>query len=375
MHTEALPDWRHCGYMLDEVCDVLQDAARSLDDEDVFDLSCYAYLKWSKTDKDDSNGETQGFISCVFDIWETLPETDKMFDWILDHCDGSILDYMEDCLLDYLMDHFKAEKYLKIKIEFFEQRIRRLEVCQDYPYTTEFEIGRARNCILMLMGELKYPIEDIRSYGGDKETLSKVELQYGNIPEAMTLYQELADKEMPHQSEYHIILKDLYRQYGTGEQYRKAMDDLMHRCAGNMDLLNEYKALFSRQEWPEVFDRLISSFSDQDIRVFPWLEAEGHYERLMRGIEMQDGGEFYLTPYEKTLKKMFPDRCLRVLVATADKKARETSNRNGYRSLAGTLRHITKYSGGAQTASGLANKYIGQYPRRPALREELEGFI
>ena len=54
---------------------------------------------------------------------------------------------------------------------------------------------------LKLMAELSYPIEDIRIYAGTiksffvKENLAKIELDYGNIAEAIAAYEDLAERE------------------------------------------------------------------------------------------------------------------------------------------------------------------------------------
>ena len=60
-------------------------------------------MEWSRTDKDDSNGETQDFCACIYDIWETIyldgeqsiPHI-RMLNTLLEHLEGRVLDYMEE---------------------------------------------------------------------------------------------------------------------------------------------------------------------------------------------------------------------------------------------------------------------------------------
>ncbi len=372
---KGFADWRHCGYMRDEVCEVLWDAFRDLSSEEVFDLTCDAYLKWGRTDKDDSNGETQDLVGDIFGIWERLPAEEGIFSWIMGHCDGSMIDYMEDFLLDYLMDHFRSEEQLRAKLAFFEQRIKKNENENAASYTGAYEVRLCRERVLRLMGELKYPIEEIRAYGGPKEVLAQIEMDYGCVSNAIGLYEELAAAESSYHNTHHKKLKELYKRYGPREKYEQVLRDLLFRSAGDNELLKEYKEQFTEAEWPEVSQRLFACFSVQDPRILGWLRDEGHFERMMQTIEQQEDGEFWLDLYGETLKDLFPKRCLSVLVLSAERKAGNVSSRNGYRSLAGTLARITKYEGGGKIAAELAEKYIARFPRRPAMREELCGFL
>ena len=90
--------------------------------EDLFKLCNWTYVKWSNTDKDDSNGETQDFCACVYAIWETIYNDgeqflahNKMLDTLLEHLDGRVYDYMEDTIYDFVLRHFKSEEELAKK--------------------------------------------------------------------------------------------------------------------------------------------------------------------------------------------------------------------------------------------------------------------
>ena len=69
-------DWRDCGGLCMDVTEGLEGAKEGLCAEnryaDLFELCNWTYVKWSNTDKDDSNGETQDFCACVYDIWGTI---------------------------------------------------------------------------------------------------------------------------------------------------------------------------------------------------------------------------------------------------------------------------------------------------------------
>ena len=66
---------------------------------DLFSLANWTYVKWSNTDKDDSNGETQNFCACVYGIWEIIYSDgeefishDAMLQTMLEQLDGRVYD-------------------------------------------------------------------------------------------------------------------------------------------------------------------------------------------------------------------------------------------------------------------------------------------
>ena len=117
-------DWRQCRNLCRDLTGVLEKSAVELTGvgryKDLFDVTLRAYVKWSGTDKDDSNGETHDFYATEDGIWDRLygkepPELDHaaMFDGFMRIMDGSLVDYMEDHLLDYVTDRFVEPELLE----------------------------------------------------------------------------------------------------------------------------------------------------------------------------------------------------------------------------------------------------------------------
>ena len=77
--------------------------------------------------------------------------------------------------------------------------------------------------------------------------------------------------------------------------------------------------------------------------------------------------------YEVELSRLYPERCLAVLVSAADSSAKNGKNRRDYRYIAKYLKWMRKYPGGTEKAAALAEKYRQQYPRRSAMIDELRG--
>ena len=67
--------------------------------------------------------------------------------------------------------------------------------------------------------------------------------------------------------------------------------------------------------------------------------------------------EFVIDEYGKILYELYPDRCLKVLSISADKRAKESNDRRHYRYLAITLKKIAMHPGGNELASELVAKY------------------
>lgn len=383
-------DWRNCGNLEYEVCTLLEHAAErmlSADmDKELFDLVCKAYVKWAGTEKDDSCGETQSFVSSAFGIWDQIYERKnkkidhgKMLAWILKKMDGSIIDYMEDSLLEYMMAHFKEPDLQQKKLDYMNARLEEKTKLLAEKSWMIYDVQRSREYILQIYGEQKRPIEEIREYAKDidresaRELLAKIELEYGNPKEAIEIYKELANiSNRPWDSKnYNETLKELYRKYGYQAEYEAQVRKLLYIKTGDPVLWEEYKALIPGAEWPEAVNHLFASFSPADSGPFPWYQAEGRYDLIMIGIEYS--GPWSLETYEGELMQRYPERCLEVLVKAADREAENSKNRKDYRHIAGYLKWMWRYPNGRKRAAELAEIYRKRYPRRIAMIDELKG--
>ena len=84
--------------------------------------------------------------------------------------------------------------------------------------------------------------------------------------------------------------------------------------------------------------------------------------------------ESVLELYGDRLFPLYPERCLKVMANATDNLAVNSNNRRDYRYIARMLRKMSRYPGGRELAGELAEKYRKQYPRRPALLDELKKF-
>ncbi len=384
-------DYRACRGLWSDMTSLLTEATAELSRKgqykELFDLANKAFLKWAKTNKDDSDGETQDFAMYVFDAWNAVYDAEyesvnhkKMLDWFMKNLDGTVIDYMEDFLYEYMMNHFKEEYLLYEKLQFMKNKVDEIIATGD-EFAIRYSAQRCQEYALMLMGELKLPIDEVRIYANDiksfyhRDALAQIELAYGNIAEAIAEYEKLADWEDQRwgYNEYRVSLMNLYKEIGNQEKYFENLKKALEKAIGNEELFVEYKQNFMEEDWPKACEDLFGSLRKGDYRANTWYEIEGRFDLIMDNIEASNDTET-LKYYEKKLKKLFADRCLKVLVDCAEKTAIEGSKRSDYRRLAGLLNWIQKYPKGDGIAEKLAQKYRDTYPRRKAMLEEISRF-
>ena len=76
--------------------------------------------------------------------------------------------------------------------------------------------------------------------------------------------------------------------------------------------------------------------------------------------------------YEKKLKELYPDRCLKLLVKSASELAEDGRRREDYRRLVRIIKWMLKYPGGDKKVENIVYDLLAKYRQRPALIEELE---
>lgn len=382
-------DYWACSRLCSDLCDLLQHASNELSGKELFDVACRAFIKWGKTDKDDSDGDTQVFMGEIMTIWDVLHECnqqeishEKMLQWFMKTLNGSVFDYMEEYLYEFMISHFKEIELLQIKFDFIQAKIQeKKEQLPEHSYF-QYEIERFQIYCLQIMGERKDSIESIRKFAGKlnsdsaKEKLAEIEMEYGNLDRAIEIYQLLAVKEDSNswrKNQYRMILKDIYKTQGQTEKYFQELKSLVYHEIGNRALYEEYRAYFAPEKWQEERELLFAGLKIGDSRANAWYEMEGRYDLIMDNIEASTN-TMYLQEYEKELRKRYPERCLTVLANAADWQAAHSSKRSQYRHIARYLKWMTAYPGGFEMAAQLAEKYRAQYPRRRAMLDELDGF-
>ena len=383
-------DWRQCGSLEMEIADFMETARAELADEgrysDLFDVANKAFLKWADTDKDDSNGETQDFCACIMDIWNEVYNKgkddishDKMMKFYIDHLDGSVVDYMMDYLYEFLLSHFKTKDELIVKEQFFKAQMDRLKLEVQENEIRKYTLNVVEDYYIRVLGDMKRPIEEIRDFArqsgsyGIVDALAEIETEYGNYGEALAIYEKRIE-ERPDSywsNEPRKKIMAIYKKTGDVDAYNHTLYEMMMANIGSTEYFKEYKALFSSEEWSAEWARLLDIIQTRRQSPCAWYEIEGRFDLIMDCAEPDNAG---LIDSYKQLKKLYPERCLQVLINDANNVVKRSKNRRDYRWVANTLKKIQKYDGGVEVAHELAQKYVAEYPRRTALIDELKRF-
>ena len=382
-------DWRDCGNLCMDVTDMLEGAKEGLCEEgryaDLCDLCNWTYVKWGNTDKNDSNGETQEFCACVYDIWETIyrdGESDlsheNMLETLLQHLDGRVIDYMEDELYDFILAHFKSDDELAKKERFLLKVMDGLKLRIQEEELTKYSLYVKEHYYVRILADQHRPIEEIRDFlnsrdsFSNKELLAQIEAEYGNYDEAIALYKELiGSRPDAYWADGHReALMEIYKAQGNTEAYNGELYNMMMAHPGDDQYYLEYKALFTDEEWKDKWGKILEAYADKLPAINLWLSIEGRYDLSMDNAEPDN--VYVSDEYGRKLFKLYPERCLKVLANAADRQARLSQNRRDYKRIAQILKKIAAHSGGKQLAVELAAKYRAQYPRRTAMIDELK---
>lgn len=385
-------DWRHMGPLTRGILDLMDDARKELsapeDRWDLFAVANYVFLKWGNTDMDD-DGDTQMVMDEVTDAWDDVicrladeKEQKKALDFFMKNTDGKVIDYMEDYLYQFMDTHFRTPEILKIKRSFLEDKIRQVESSDRNDFLKKHDMADLKDYLLQILSDEGAPIEEVEAYaktvGGFAvdDRLLRIYEERREIEKEITLLRKIIGKQDGHTfnsfsyTKYEMKLKNLYQRTGRTEEHYALLRQMFYERPGNDELYEEYRATFSDDGWREeteqhLFPAVIGRYDAMSL-----FEKEKRYDLMMDTAERV--GDFY--GYEKVLRERYPERCLKILAGNADKEMERATQRKGYRKVARILRKMLKYPGGEAVAKDLAEKYRKEYPRRPALWEELERF-
>ena len=383
-------DWRNCGYLYRDVTDGLETAREMLCEEgryaDLFALCNWTFVKWERTEKDDSNGETQDFCACVYDIWETIYRDGeqsishtRMLNTLLKHLDGRITD-LEDIIYDFILDHFKSKNELARKEAFLLQVMDDLKKQCLENDVRKYSLYVIEDYYVRVLADQRRPIEEIRTFFRTrdhfihKDHWARIEADYGNLEEAIALYKEMiAERPDAYWSdEPRKALMEIYKTQGNTEAYNEELYRMALAHPREDTYYLEYKALFSDDEWKTRWEKILAKFAGRLFMINCWLNIEGRYDLIMTNAEPDN--EHIIYTYGEQLFKLYPERCFEVLKNAADRQVQNSGNRREYRYIAKILKKIASFPGGKEIAADLAAKYRAQYPRRTAMHDELKKF-
>lgn len=229
----------------------------------------------------------------------------------------------------------------------------------------------------------------MESLGLPREEVRQTEMKYRGLPEvrermihrllerqqygaAEFLLQE--SKELDAQypglvSEYN---EELIRLYGVTKQEERLREELefqVFQCRQQeLTYVKQLKERTSPEQWPELWERLLSSESLSEDRREELLELEGLYDRLMERVAHL-GSLHTLDRWESVLWPRFSEEMQAAYTQCMEERMRRASNRSQYDCV---IAYLKKLRGGPEGADRkLAEQWRAAYPRRRSMLDEL----
>lgn len=363
--------------------DVLNNDAKRLIDKgyhrSAFELMNHIFTVVGEADMDDSDGGIGMLATHVYKLWsELLTKADpdekwEMFQWFMDHLDGSIVDYLEEYIERIIMEQFEESEYLPPKMGLALEKIRKYERINDQ-WSRNYYVGKWAMNYLSLLKQQNRSIDEIedfcrqhwenssvRGYYIDLCMQSKeYDLALRTLDESMSLDEDFGGLI----SEYSEKKKEIYLIQGNRKAYiGQLWELLLEHNAGSLETFRELKRQYSPEEWEEkrevIFQKL-PSYAD----VKQLYAEEKLYDRLLDCV-LKTPDLYALQAYEKVLAKIYPQQILQKYRDELNKMARHSGPRKHYQQLVFQLRRMQKIEGGKEAVKEIAAEWRQQYRNRP----------
>ena len=369
--------------------DVLNNDAKRLIEKgyhrSAFELMNHIFTVVGEADMDDSDGGIGMLATHVYKLWSELltkadpDEKRKMFQWFMDHLDGSIVDYLEEYIERIIMEQFEESEYLPPKMKLALEKIRKYERIKD-GWSRNYYVGKWAMNYLSLLKQQNSSIDEIEDFCRQHWDNSSVrgyyidlcmesgeyDLALRTLDESMSLDEDFIGLI----SEYSEKKKEIYLLQGDREAYIGQLWELMlNHNAGSLETFKELKQQYSPEEWEEkretIFEKL-PSYAD----IKQLYAEEKLYDRLLDCV-LKTPDLYALQAYEKALAKIYPQQILQKYRDELNKMARHSGPRKHYQQLVSQLRRMQKIEGGKEAVEEIAAEWRQQYRNRPAMMEEL----
>ena len=142
----------------------------------------------------------------------------------------------------------------------------------------------------------------------------------------------------------------------------------------DLNLYNEYKSRFSKNEWPDELEKLISEKADSDFVESIFVE-EKKYDRLFTSVKKSHTRwkDFYkLEKYSEILSENYASELVQMFKESLEESVKEVNSRPQYAELAKHLENLSKIPVGKAAALTIRDEWVETYRKRPAMVDELK---
>ena len=142
----------------------------------------------------------------------------------------------------------------------------------------------------------------------------------------------------------------------------------------DLNLYNEYKSRFSKNEWADELEKLISEKANSDFAESIFVE-EKKYDRLFTSVKKSHTRwkDFYkLEKYSEILSENYASELVQMFKESLEESVKEVNSRPQYAELAKHLENLSKIPGGKAAALTIRDEWVETYRKRPAMVDELK---
>ena len=166
-------------------------------------------------------------------------------------------------------------------------------------------------------------------------------------------------------------LKEVYKITDNKVEYQNILwNELKDDGIATIDVYNELKSTYNNKEWLIQREKVFELKSCISI-LHEFYYTEKLYDRLMSYIEQDRVSIYTVDLYEKTLKKLYPERLLKKYVNIINDEIKMVSDRKKYKQIIKVLVKMKGY-GGDEVVDKIANEWRNKYKRRKALIDEMK---
>ena len=352
---------------------------------EAFELTCYVFTTVGNVDMDDSGGGTGMLAEHCYKIWQNiLEESDEntkkaIFEWFINHLDGSVIDYMEDYIERITMEEFTDKEYLIVKLEFTDKKVKEAEK-RDDSWSRNRHAGHWAMNHITIMESCGHVWDDVEQYCMEHWSPSAVRKYYIDQCLKQERYDraiEVLKESMQLDSEHRVLmagysekLKELYKLRGMHEQYLEMLWQMaLKDNAGDLETFRELKGQYSDAEWKEKRERLFTELPPRS-NIDRLYKEEKLYDRLLEYV-LSSSGLYALNEYRSDLEYVYPHEILKKYRDEVESMARHASNRSRYKELVAILRTMQKIAGGKEIVDEIVSRWKTAYRNRSAMMEEL----
>ena len=328
--------------------DILNNDAQRLIDKgyhrSAFELMNHIFTVVGETDMDDSDGGIGMLAMHVYKLWSELltkadpDEKRDMFQWFMDHLDGSIVDYLEEYIERIIMEQFEESEYLPPKMDLALEKIRKYERIKDQ-WSRNYYVGKWAVNYLSLLKQQNCDVEEIENFCRQHWENSSVRGYYIDL--------------CMQSKEYDLALRTLDESMSLDEDFGGLISEYSEKKK-EIYLLQGDRESYIGQLWELMLNHNVGSLE------------------TFRKLKQQYSPDLYaLRAYEKTLAKIYPNQILEKYRDELNKLARHSGSRKHYQQLVSQLRRMQKIDGGKEAVKEMAAEWRQQYRNRPAMMEEL----